>query len=242
MNNTAIFIPMFNEEFRFRVDDYIDFIKDKKNKIDFYFLDDGSTDGTEDIIKKYFLIESNVYLLSNESNIGKGKVLRKYILEVFESRKKYIFYGFLDADLQISLNNLNEINLKIESENYLICMASRSALNKKNVSFRGMGSKLIVYAANRLLNFEKPINDTQCGCKIFHHSIIPSCFNDKFVSSWLFDIEILLRYKKAKFERNRIAEFQLSQIVEPLGGSKLRLSASIKILKELIIINQKYAK
>jgi hypothetical protein len=38
--------------------------------------------------------------------------------------------------------------------------------------------------------------DTQCGAKIMHKEIVEKRFRKKFLTKWLFDVEIFMRMKK----------------------------------------------
>jgi hypothetical protein len=37
------------------------------------------------------------------------------------------------------------------------------------------------------------VYDTQCGCKVFDRNLALNVFKDKFISKWLFDVEIFYR-------------------------------------------------
>jgi hypothetical protein len=38
--------------------------------------------------------------------------------------------------------------------------------------------------------------DTQCGAKIMHKEIVEKRFRKKFLTKWLFDVEIFMRMKR----------------------------------------------
>jgi hypothetical protein len=41
------------------------------------------------------------------------------------------------------------------------------------------------------------MHDSQCGAKLIHRDVAESVFSEPFLSRWLFDVEILLRLKRA---------------------------------------------
>jgi hypothetical protein len=86
------------------------------------------------------------------------------------------------------------------------------------------------------------VYDTQCGAKVIHHSLIDSITNEKFISKWLFDVEILARiikqHGKNKTEAS-IIEYPLSKWTE-IGGSKIKLLDLLKVPIELLHIYRKY--
>ena len=49
------------------------------------------------------------------------------------------------------------------------------------------------------------VYDTQCGCKVMNYNLIPDLFEEKFISKWLFDVELFFRLKR-KFGENNIRE------------------------------------
>ena len=77
--------------------------------------------------------------------------------------------------------------------------------------------------------------DTQCGAKIFHKDVIEIAFNDKFLTKWLFDVEIFIRIRK-HFGLDRakqiLCEKPLKRWIHA-DGSKLSMKDSIKIMGQL---------
>ena len=77
--------------------------------------------------------------------------------------------------------------------------------------------------------------DTQCGAKIFHKDIIDIAFGKKFVTQWIFDVEIFKRMsihfglKKAKA---MLCEQPLKRWIHA-DGSKLSMKDSVKIVMQL---------
>ena len=89
-----------------------------------------------------------------------------------------------------------------------------------------------------------PIYDTQCGAKIFSKNIALDIFQDKFVTKWIFDVEILLRLKIKygdNFLRNNVVEFPLNYWIEK-GGSKIKLIEFLKVPGDLVKLKINYKK
>lgn len=233
----AIFIPCYNEEKRLQLEPFRQFIKENNLKMDFYFIDDGSTDDTYQLIKENLINNNNSFLIKLDQNLGKGNALRKAILQ--SKSKDYKFYAFIDADLDIPLNQLNILYTDINNTEYLVAISKRNLSN--NISFkkmRSISSVIMVFIANKIIAFNPKLNDTQCGCKLFKREVINSCFEKEFISEWLFDIEIFLRLRKSfSNPRKLIKEVPL----ENLGKSKnsnFRISQNLKIIKQLYLINK----
>ena len=75
----ACLIPCYNESQRLDVDLYRRLVSANPN-IDFYLLNDGSTDNTLYVLNKVFLGNSNVYVKDFTPNQGKAGVIRSGML------------------------------------------------------------------------------------------------------------------------------------------------------------------
>ena len=77
--------------------------------------------------------------------------------------------------------------------------------------------------------------DTQCGAKIFHKDVINIAFKKKFVTQWIFDVEIFKRisqYYGLKSAKAMLCEQPLKKWIHT-DGSKLSMKDSIKIIFKL---------
>jgi len=86
--------------------------------------------------------------------------------------------------------------------------------------------------------------DTQCGAKIFHKDVIELLFAKKFITKWLFDVEIFMRMKryfKINKAKEMICEKPLKRWIH-VDGSKLSIKDSIKIIWQLAQIAWVYRK
>ena len=94
---TALIIPCYNEENRLDTQEFLDFSFANTN-IDLWFVNDGSTDKTFDILQ--LLIKKNtnqLNLYSLKNNKGKAEAIRETIIKLTELNK-YQYIGFIDAD------------------------------------------------------------------------------------------------------------------------------------------------
>ena len=77
--------------------------------------------------------------------------------------------------------------------------------------------------------------DTQCGAKIFHKDVINLAFDKKFITKWLFDVEIFMRMRRhfgLDTARAMMCEKPLKRWIHA-DGSKLSMKDSIKIIGQL---------
>ena len=87
-------------------------------------------------------------------------------------------------------------------------------------------------------------NDTQCGAKIFHKDVIDITFKDKFITQWIFDVEIFKRMT-LHFGLDKAKEILCEQPLKRwihADGSKLSMKDSIKIVGQLALIAWTYRK
>ncbi len=235
----ALFIPCYNETGRLKIIDFQNFISENANFIDFYFVDDGSDDGTSSFLSSHFKSYKNFNLISFKNNSGKGNVLRQGIFRI--DLQKYTYLGFIDADLDIPLEQVLKLYESLEQSEYLMAISNRQFSESFNFyRLRSYISVLMVGTANLLLNFDPRIKDTQCGCKMFRSEIVGPCFQPVFVSDWLFDIEVFLRFKK-KYpnSRNKIIEVP-SKLNKNNSKSALKILAMHKILFRWYPITPQY--
>ena len=120
----TIIVPVYNEKKFIRVllKKLIKIIKVKKQII---VIDDGSTDGTKEILKKEFLKNNSIdKIIFHQNNIGKGAAIR--------SAQKFIKGDFViiqDADLEYNPKDIIKIYNFIKKNEYFVVYGSR-VLNK----------------------------------------------------------------------------------------------------------------
>jgi hypothetical protein len=153
------------------------------------------------------------------------------------------YIGFLDADLSTDLSDFDDLVSTIENSDYKIVSGSRISRMGANIAKefgRNLISFIINYIIRRILKMD--INDTQCGAKIFRKDVIDITFKEKFVTQWIFDVEIFKRMTlhfgldKAK---GILCEQPLKRWIH-VDGSKLSMKDSIKIVGQLFQIAWTY--
>ena len=162
----TIIIPVYNEK------NYINKIIKKINK-NFYFdkqiiiIDDFSSDGTREIIKKIKNIDQKIY---HKKNMGKGAAIKSAIPYI-----KGNIVAIQDADLEYNPKDLNKLVKTMISNNLRIIYGSR-VLNKKRYNsdlfisnFRIFGNHILTIISN-LLNNQK-LTDAHTCYKVFRSEI-----------------------------------------------------------------------
>jgi len=242
LNNTIIeqrcvgvVIPCYNEEERLLSVEFLDFV-DKHSGYHLCFVNDGSKDKTLEVLNKLREGRENfISVYDCEKNGGKAEAVRLGMLHM--AKKQDLDYiGFLDADLSTDLADFDELVSTIENSNYKIVSGSRISRMGADItkeSARQVISLTINLIIRKILKME--FKDTQCGAKIFHRDVIEIAFNNKFLTKWLFDVEIFIRIRKhfgLDKAKQILCEKPLKRWIHA-DGSKLSMKDSIKIMGQL---------
>jgi hypothetical protein len=77
--------------------------------------------------------------------------------------------------------------------------------------------------------------DTQCGAKIMTKEVVRKTFEKRFLTKWLFDVEIFMRMRKIyglQDAQKQICEVPLKRWIHA-DGSKLSFKDSVKIAGQI---------
>ncbi|MGO9013578.1 MAG: glycosyltransferase [Dissulfurispiraceae bacterium] len=232
INKVAVILPAFNEKMRIRqtVESAIEF-SNRNPKYHFVFVDDGSRDGTAEILQETFLKRpnaGNVSFSMCEENKGKGNAIRTGFHMIDADA-----YCFTDADLAYSLDYLKLIEEKLKTSDVII--ASRSLLtrlSRESVTTRLFLSTLFNHLTRLILGL--PFRDTQAGLKGFRRDAVKLILPKSKISRFSFDAELLFLARKYGL---RVDEFHVSEHKEHSykKGKKLFIM-SLSMFRELILI------
>ena len=231
----GVVIPCYNEEERLLSDPFLSFI-DKNSGYHLCFVNDGSKDKTLDLLQELQKGRDHFITVYNcEKNGGKAEAVRLGMLHMAQ-KEDLDYIGFLDADLSTDLADFDDLVKTIETSDFKIVSGSRIARMGANItkeSARKIISLTINFIIRKILSMD--FKDTQCGAKIFHKDVISIAFKEKFVTQWIFDVEIFKRMsihfglKKAKA---MLCEQPLKRWIHA-DGSKLSMKDSLKIVGQL---------
>jgi len=239
---TILIIPCFKEALRISSADYLDFARQHPDYL-LVFVNDGSTDTTEDLIKKMLPHVFNIDIFTYPTNLGKAEAVRngmQYALETYA----FTYIGFVDADLSAPLTEFLSLQNAIASHPPIkIAMGARVQMLGRNIKrnlLRHWFSRIIATFICKVL--DEAVYDTQCGAKLFTQAAATDLFRDRFLSKWLFDVELLARHKKkygAEQFKTSVVEIPVSSWTEK-EDSKLRYHQVFRILFDLYKIKNHY--
>lgn len=238
MTMDLLVIPCYNEAKRLVPESFISHLNTSQSR-GFLFVDDGSSDGTGDILAriKREAPAGRVSVLSLPANVGKGESVRLGFLAALRSAPQFV--GYCDADLSTPLESMDALFCVIERRPDIdYAFATRSRIpHLKRPWYRRILGKIFARLACRLFGFS--LSDPQCGAKVFRiDPLVEEALRAPWQSRWIFDIEFLLRLRALR-KRERRPSLTSCLHEEPLpawkdiGPSRFRLKDGPRCLWEL---------
>jgi glycosyltransferase involved in cell wall biosynthesis len=240
MKTVHIVIPCYNEEDRLPGDELLSFVE-ANPWASVSLINDGSTDRTQELIERLAAeIPSRIEAHGMPQNAGKAQAVRQGALHSL--RRTFDFVAYLDADFSTLPIALAEMIEAAEPQHQMI-LGSRvlraGAVIKRSARRHYLGR---VFATAASLGLNLPFYDTQCGAKLIERRLVEPLFTEPFMSRWLFDLELLMRFRQLVGEE----DFKRSVIEVPLrrwvdqGSSRIRLRDLVAVPYGLLRIRHRY--
>jgi len=216
----------------------------EKYDFNYCFVNDGSKDNTLEILNNIAeKFPDKIIIINQQPNQGKAEAVRNGILKTL-SWKEFDFVGFMDADMATPIFEMqNLLNIAIHQNKKMVVGSriKRLGVNIDRKISRHLVGRIIATMISNIL--ELPTYDTQCGAKVFETKLAKELFRDKFISKWLFDVELFFRAKLMFKEEiyQMIYEYPLNQWLEK-GDSKVSFWYFLKIPFELYKMKRRYSK
>lgn len=237
----TIVVPCYNEAARLPRQQVLEWAR-RRSDWDWILVDDGSTDTTLPLLHELASESPNLHVLALAQNVGKAEAVRQGLRRALElSGCEWV--GYLDADMATSPSELERMLQRHGTSDALLvmgCRLKRMGADVRRTLIRHYGGRVVASAISAMLRL--PTYDTQCGAKILRRNLGHQVLGERFVSRWLFDVELLARC------RNWLGrDAMLGQVVEePLlawedrAGSKLRLKDVLRVPLELFKLHRIY--
>ncbi|MBR4177357.1 MAG: glycosyltransferase [Bacteroidales bacterium] len=237
---TIVVVPCYNESKRLRQDDFLHYVE-QNDDVAFLFANDGSRDNTLEVLQELTAKHERLLMLDIQPNGGKAEAVRKGMLYAAEQYKPD-YIAFWDADLATPLEEIEPM-VKWADKGYDAVMGlrlMRLGAKVKRKTMRHYLGRCFATVASMMLKL--PVYDTQCGSKLFRREVVEAIFQEQFITRWLFDVELLARYKQrygVEQAIQKIYEYPLFQW-EDVDGSQLKSRDFFKAPLELMKIRKRY--
>ena len=237
---TIVVVPCYNESKRLRQDDFLHYVE-QNDDVAFLFANDGSRDNTLEVLQELTAKHERLLMLDIQPNGGKAEAVRKGMLYAAEQYKPD-YIAFWDADLATPLEEIEPM-VKWADKGYDAVMGlrlMRLGAKVKRKTMRHYLGRCFATVASMMLKL--PVYDTQCGSKLFRREVVEAIFQEQFITRWLFDVELLARYKQrygVEQAIQKIYEYPLFQW-EDVDGSQLKSRDFFKAPRELMKIRKRY--
>ncbi|HLW43340.1 MAG TPA: dolichyl-phosphate beta-glucosyltransferase [Candidatus Acidoferrales bacterium] len=184
----TIVIPAYNEERRLprTLECVRGYLRDERAGTEVIVVDDGSSDGTAELVERMRAEMPELRLVSNGQNLGKGYSVRHGMLE---ARGRVAL--FTDADLSAPIEEAAKLLEALEMAD--VAIGSR-ALDRSLIEVhQSKGRELAGILFNWMVRLFTGVRfkDTQCGFKAFAMPEARIIFEQQRIEDFGFDPEIL---------------------------------------------------
>jgi dolichyl-phosphate beta-glucosyltransferase len=198
----SFIIPAYNESERLAesIPSVADYVRSRSLSAEIIVVNDGSTDSTAEVVRRFAEADSTVRLLENPGNRGKGYSVRSGMLHA-----KGALALFTDADLSSPITEADKLFLAL-AQGADVAIGSRwlkrELQTERQPLLRQLYGRLFNLALRLVLGLR--YHDTQCGFKAFNRSAIQTIFTRQRIERWGFDPELLFLADKFKLRTSEV--------------------------------------
>ena len=219
-SDSIVIIPTYNE--KENIENIVRAIFGLPQPFHILVIDDGSPDGTADIVKKLMVeFPEELHIVERSGKLGLGTAYIAGFKWAISHQYEYIFE--MDADFSHNPNDLPRLYDACAKEGYDLSIGSRY-VSGVNVVNWPMGRVLMSYFASKYVRLITglDIHDTTAGFKCYKRKVLETIELDKIrFKGYAFQIEMKFTAYKCGF---KIKEVPVIFINRELGTSKMNSS------------------
>ena len=217
-SDSVVIIPTYNE--KENIESIIRAVMALEHGFDILIIDDGSPDGTADIVKGLMAgdFKDRLHLVQREGKLGLGTAYIAGFKWALEHGYDYVFE--MDADFSHDPNDVPRLYKACAEEGADVAVGSRY-VSGVNVVNWPMGRVLMSYYASKYVRFVTgiPVHDTTAGFKCYRRKVLETIDLDAIrFKGYAFLIEMKFTAYKLGF---KVAEVPVIFVNRQLGTSKM---------------------
>ena len=217
MSDTIIIIPTYNE--RENIEKMIRTLLSLEHGFDILVVDDGSPDGTADVVKGLMkLYEDRVFILERSGKQGLGTAYIAGFKWALERSYEYIFE--MDADFSHNPDDVPRLYAACADSGHDLAVGSRYVTGVNVVNWP-MGRVLMSYFASKYVRLitRLPVCDTTAGFNCYRRRVLETIELDKIrFKGYAFQIEMKFTTHKCGFSIKEVPVIFVNRV---LGTSKM---------------------
>jgi dolichyl-phosphate beta-glucosyltransferase len=198
----SIIFPAYNESERLitSIPKVLDYVHERGLRAEIIVVNDGSTDDTAEVVRRFAAENPRIALLENPSNRGKGYSVRNGMLHA-----KGAVALFTDADLSSPITEADKL-FKALAEGADVAIGSRWLKRELQTERQPLYRQIYGRLFNLGLSLALGLNyrDTQCGFKAFTRQAVQIIFTRQQIERWGFDPELLFLANKFKLKTSEV--------------------------------------
>lgn len=217
-SDSVVIIPTYNE--KENIENIIRAVFSLEHRFDILIIDDGSPDGTANIVKNLMAVEfkDRLHLVERQGKLGLGTAYIAGFKWALEHGYEYIFE--MDADFSHDPNDVPRLYKACAEDGADVAIGSRYVTGVNVVNWP-MGRVLMSYYASKYVRIVTgiPVHDTTAGFKCYRRRVLETIDLDAIrFKGYAFQIEMKFTAYKLGF---KIKEVPVIFVNRQLGTSKM---------------------